>query len=121
MPKNNLYHGKLQEKKIHLKYNTAGFYLETERWEPLSYEMYSGSENVKGPAKNQKAPKVRETQNEDQIVLPVSHILNQVCRQPVPLKGQNQTLYKTCFHQQECYERPGPGVKEINKQNNGWK
>ena len=76
--------------------------------------MYSGSENVKGPAKNQKADKVRETQNEDQIVLPVSHILNQVCHPPVPLKGQNQILYKTCSHQQECYERRDPGVKEIS-------
>lgn len=76
--------------------------------------MYSGSENVKGAAKNQKAAKVRETQNEDQIVLPVSHILNQACHQPVPLKGQNQILYKTYSHQQECYERRGPGVKEIS-------
>ena len=42
--------------------------------------MYSGSENVKRPAENEKAAKVRETQNEDQIVLPVSRILNQVCR-----------------------------------------
>lgn len=81
--------------------------------------MYSGSENVKGTAKGQKAPKVRKTQNEDPIVLPVFRILNQVCHQPVPLKGQNQILYKTCFHQQECYERRGPGVKEINKKNNG--
>ena len=114
MPKNKLYYVKLHEKKIHLKYNTTGFYLETKRWEPLSYEMYSGSENVKGPAKNQKVTKVRKTRNKDQIVLPVSHILNQVCHQPVPLKGQNRILYKTCSHQQECYERRGPGVKEIS-------
>ena len=76
--------------------------------------MYSASENAKRPAKNEKTAKVRETQNEDQIVLPVSRILNQVCRQPVPLKGQNQILYKTCSHQQERYERRGPGVKEIS-------
>ena len=31
--------------------------------------MYSGSENVKRPAKNEKAAKVRETQNENENLL----------------------------------------------------